>query len=49
MKLMCFVQLDLIYINPEDLKNRDSMGRESSEILSIVLGIKLFDSCTAPD
>ena len=46
---MCFVQPDLIYINPEELRNRDSMARESSEILSIVLGIELFDSCTAPN
>ena len=25
-KLMCFIQLDLIYINKEDLKNRDITG-----------------------
>ena len=47
-KLMYFVHLDLICINPEELRNRDSTGRESSEILSIVLEIEHFDICTVP-
>ena len=47
-KLMYFVHLDLICINPEELRNRDSTGRESSEILSIVLEIEHFDICTMP-
>ena len=45
-KLMCFVQPDLIYINPEELRNWDSTGQESSEILSIVFEIEPFYSCT---